>query len=811
MPRFYSLFARAIALVAIIAMPASAVWAQTAPNGVSILGAGFGGVMAAGEGEVFIGSAPIGWQTGDEPPGTVYRYQLGEDGQWAEVTGISAGDGQIGDDFGRSIFYDEANKWLVVGAPGVNAAYVFKRNSGGWQEVAKVNPESLPEGTEFGGSYARAGYRTGNVATIGNDRIAVTSFGPDALSNTVFVFRMDGDSWVQEAALMQDGDNAESGFGWSIAATENTVFVSANRDNDGSGAIHVFSLGDEGWAHAGAVVTSAPLDDRSSLGQSLAFDTASNTLYAGAPGFDGFGAVLAFARNGEGNWVESARHASPEIADLGRPASGFGAGVAVSDSRLLVGSRGAAFAMDASGMTEGGFSHIAPPNDRARAGFGIGLAIQGDFVVVGSPSADYEEGIASVFQFDEEAEGWRYEATLASDISFLSSIYGEQIDCEEGSAEMFACNNVDLMSFMSSGELTSHRGVKMTDIWGWEDPETGKEWVVLGRTDGTVFVDISNPNNPVYVGQLYRTEGSPGSAWRDVKVYKNHAFIVADGADQHGVQIFDMTQLRNVKPEDMPVTFEETAHYDGTASTHNIVINEETGFAYAVGNRAGGKNPCGGQLHIFDVSDPANPQFAGCYSAGQGGTHDAQCVVYRGADTDYAGREICLASNGSSFVIADVTDKDSTVTVANTSYPNQAYTHQGWLTEDHNYFFMNDELDEMNGSVDQTRTLIWDVTDLDDPQLVREFFLDSGASDHNLYIRDNLMYQSNYQAGLRILDVSDPLNPVEVGHFDTAPYAEDAAGFGGSWSNYPYFSSGVIAVSSRSEGLFILKKRPVDM
>jgi choice-of-anchor B domain-containing protein len=103
------------------------------------------------------------------------------------------------------------------------------------------------------------------------------------------------------------------------------------------------------------------------------------------------------------------------------------------------------------------------------------------------------------------------------------------------------------------------------------------------------------------------------------------------------------------------------------------------------------------------------------------------------------------------------------------------------------------------------------VGDLEDPQLVNEFLLDSGASDHNLYVRGNFMYQSNYQAGLRILDITNPVQPVEVGNFDTAPYSEDAAGFGGSWSNYPYFRSGIIAVSSRNEGLFLLRKQERDL
>ncbi|NNE35575.1 MAG: choice-of-anchor B family protein, partial [Rhodothermales bacterium] len=594
-----------------------------------------------------------------------------------------------------------------------------------------------------------------------------------------------------------------------VALAENDLFVGANGSDGGKGSIFLFSRTTDGWLHS-ANLSADDLSGRAGLGSSLAFSNTAQTLYAGSPGQSGGGAVHMYERDNSGEWKHGGFIAQPEPATADeRLKAGLGSGIAVSDGTLLIGARNAAF------YFSGSLVAIPQPVERRGAFFGTGLALRNGVALIGSPSADYEEGVTDVFEYSSTGDGaemnWTFQSTLASEIAFMSSITGDQVNCEEGSAQGFECSNVDMISFMSASELTSHRGVKMTDIWGWEDPVTGKEWVLQARTDGTAFVDISNPSKPLYVGQLYRTEGSPGSSWRDVKVYKDHAYIVADGADQHGVQIFDLTQLRDVDPAAMPVTFEETAHYAGTASTHNVVINEETGFAYAVGNRSGGENMCGGQLHIFDIREPAEPKFAGCFSEGQGGTHDAQCVVYRGADAEYAGAEVCFASNGSSFVIANVSDKDSTVTIANTSYPNQAYTHQGWLTEDQNYFFMNDELDEMNGSVEQTRTLIWDVSDLDDPQLVKEFYLDSGASDHNLYIRDNLMYQSNYQAGLRIIDISDPENPVEVGHFDTTPYAGDEAGFGGSWSNYPYFKSGVIAVSSRSEGLFILKKKSVDL
>ena len=85
------------------------------------------------------------------------------------------------------------------------------------------------------------------------------------------------------------------------------------------------------------------------------------------------------------------------------------------------------------------------------------------------------------------------------------------------------------------------------------------------------------------------------------------------------------------------------------------------------------------------------------------------------------------------------------------------------------------------------------------------------ASDHNLYVKGNYVYQSNYVAGLRILDIQDPANPVEVGFFDTVPFGDNAAGFDGSWSNYPYFKSGNVIVTSGREGLFILKRRDVDI
>ena len=166
-----------------------------------------------------------------------------------------------------------------------------------------------------------------------------------------------------------------------------------------------------------------------------------------------------------------------------------------------------------------------------------------------------------------------------------------------------------------------------------------------------------------------------------------------------------------------------------------------------------------------------------------------------------------MNSNETALSVADVTDKDDPVAVAAADYPGVQYAHQGWLTEDHRYFFSNDELDEVNGTVDATRTLIWDLADLDDPFLLTEYMNPTKATDHNLYVRGDRLYMSNNRAGLRVLDISDPENPFEVGHFDTTPWSADEAGFDGTWSVYPYFESGTVLLSSRREGLFIVRPR----
>ena len=382
-------------------------------------------------------------------------------------------------------------------------------------------------------------------------------------------------------------------------------------------------------------------------------------------------------------------------------------------------------------------------------------------------------------------------------------IVGETVACTGGVAAGFSCAGIDLVSYLPPPALGVPEGVVISDIWGWNDEAAGRRYALVGWERGVTFVDVTDPLQPRSVGLL--PASVPSAIWRDLKVYADHVYVVADVAPAHGVQVFDLTRLRGVTAF---TRFTEDARYSDVSAAHNIAINESTGFAYSVGNSFGGQT-CGGGLHMIDLSNPTSPAFAGCFADPTTGlgltgyTHDVQCVTYTGPDADYAGREICFGSNESAISIADVTDKANPVAVATATYPDAAYVHQGWLTEDQRYFIQNDEGDEIQAG-GPARMLVWDVADLDDPVLALEHAGPTGATDHNLFVLGSRIFHSNYTFGIRVLDIADPLNPVELGYFDTFP-SGDQPGFAGSWGNYPYFDDGRVIVTSMLEGLFILE------
>lgn len=359
-------------------------------------------------------------------------------------------------------------------------------------------------------------------------------------------------------------------------------------------------------------------------------------------------------------------------------------------------------------------------------------------------------------------------------------------DCLDGLAGNFPCFNISLSAGLTFSEQAA-------DIWGWTDTVNAEHYALLTLTTGTAFIRVSDPTAPQFIAFL--PSATTSSSWHDIKVIDHFALIVSE-ANNHGLQIFDLTRLATLN-ELQTVTAD--VHYTEFGDAHNIAVNEDTGFAYVVGS-----NTCAGGLHMIDLNDPLAPAFAGCFSA-DGYTHDTQCTDYWGDDGNYRGHEICFSANEDTLTITDVTDKNAPFLIAKVGYPNVGYTHQGWLSEDHNYFILGDELDEQRFGL-PTRTLIFDVRSLSTPTFVASHAGTTAAIDHNLYTKDHHVYQANYTAGVRILRIGNLAlgELAEVAYFDTWPTSNSAT-FDGVWSVYPYFDSGIIVTANINGQFFVLE------
>ena len=789
-----------VLLVLLMAVPVQAQQATWPGDRHGEAAVGFGRTLALAGDEAFIGepSNVLG-------PGAVYVFvREPSTGAWTEQQRLTASDATFADGFGRAAAVE--GDVLLVGATAQDdargAAYVFRRApaTGRWVEEARLTAED-----------AAPGHRLGNAVALRGDVALVGASAYNGDTGVAYLFRRDAaGAWQQEARLTASDSGPEDHFGVALALGEDEALVSAHWHNAQTGAVYVFRRdAAAGTWHEVATFTASDGQKEEFFGEALARQ--GNELLVGAPRNSPSGAVYVFRKDEIGDWEER-----DKLVDSGLESGDrFGRAVALAGNALWIGApfadgfAGAVFAYRRESAS-GPWIEQEKITGSQVGGFGIFgevVALDGSYALGGSAREDFATGAAYVFEQDTASGAWIKQARVIGSNEGPEAILGAPVACSAGVAALFPCGNIDLMAFLPTREMGGARGAGANDLWGWTDPETGHEYALVGRIDGTAFVDVSDPVNPVYLGDL--PTHTVASVWRDIKVYDNHAFIVADGAGAHGVQIFDLTQLRSVTSP--PVTFAETAHYDGIASAHNIAINEATGFAYVVGARGGGET-CGGGLHMIDIQNPLQPTFVGCFTdptTGTGYSHDAQCVLYHGPDAEHQGKEICFGSNRNALSIADVTDKRAPVALAVAAYPNVGYTHQGWITDDHRYFFLGDEADEFRQSI-PTRTLIWDLMDLDDPQLLAEYTGTTGAVDHNQYVVGNYVFQSNYASGLRILDITDVAHPVEVAFFDVYP-ANDAASFSGSWSNYPFFESGVVIVTGREAGLFIVKPTAITV
>jgi choice-of-anchor B domain-containing protein len=349
----------------------------------------------------------------------------------------------------------------------------------------------------------------------------------------------------------------------------------------------------------------------------------------------------------------------------------------------------------------------------------------------------------------------------------------------------FPADGVQLRSWLTLGDLGAG-GENGNDCWGYTSP-SGREYAIMGTTGATIFVEVTNPGSPVVIQRI----NGPTSTWRDIKTYQDRAYAVSEGGN--GIQVINLSNIDNGQ-----VNLESTITGNGTDATHNVAIDEDSGFLYRSG---GGSNG----LRIFSLANPGNPVFVGQWNTRY--VHDVQVVTYTSGP--FSGREIaycCSGFNGggtdTGLSVVDVTNKSNPVVLSQIAYPSRAYSHQGWLSEDRTRFYLGDELDEGN-TVNVTTTHVFNTSDPANVSYVGAFDNGDSAIGHNMYSHNGKLFQANYTSGLRVFDIDANLNnPPEVAFFDTAPNSS-AASFNGLWSCFPYFASGTVIGSDIEGGLFV--------
>ncbi len=353
-----------------------------------------------------------------------------------------------------------------------------------------------------------------------------------------------------------------------------------------------------------------------------------------------------------------------------------------------------------------------------------------------------------------------------------------------GTNAQFTSHNVTLLSWLDLPAFASNPEGG-NDCWGYVSA-TGREYALVGLRNAFAVVEITDPINPVIIAEVSPHDDC---RWGDMKVYQNYCYY-GNGCGG-GIDIYDLSDVDNgivTLVGQLP---------GGVTDTHNIAIDADSGFLYLCASNLNNQ-----RLVAFDLADPENPTLAGEVPPDEGVlAHDAQVVTYTSGPN--AGKQIAFVPTGDAGLgldIYDVTDKSNMFRLSRTAYFKAKYGHQCWLGPNRQFLYVNDEVDLIN------RTVIFDVSDLSDPQVVHTYTSGTTARDHNGYIRDGFIYETKNRAGLRIFCLEQPLNPVQVGWFDTHPEDDiddpDHTGKG-AWSNYPFLPSGNVIVTDRNRGLFV--------
>jgi hypothetical protein len=310
---------------------------------------------------------------------------------------------------------------------------------------------------------------------------------------------------------------------------------------------------------------------------------------------------------------------------------------------------------------------------------------------------------------------------------------------------------VDVMPRSLKGKLTlvgrgpsddHHSG----DTWVFEGVD-GRDYAYVGtyHYDWMKVWDVTDPANPVLTDSVQMD----ARRINDVKIHDNNrlAIVTREGASnrRNGILILDLSQ-----PAHPALLSEYTETVTG--GVHNVWIMSEYDLVYAVHNGTS-------EVHIIDISDPANPREVGRWGLDKEnkGLHD---VVVQGgyAYLSYWNDGLVTLDAGAG---THGGTPEAPTFVSQFEYPVPNNTHTAWRHG--RYLFVGDEVypSDWNGDADRRIDArgyvhVLDMSDMDNPVEVARYEVPEAGA-HNVWVEDDVLYVGYYQAGLRAVDISGEL------------------------------------------------------
>ena len=313
---------------------------------------------------------------------------------------------------------------------------------------------------------------------------------------------------------------------------------------------------------------------------------------------------------------------------------------------------------------------------------------------------------------------------------------------------------------------------------------------------GIRAINVSDPNAPVESGFVVGKQGATGSAYNSFVDAANNKLYIAYG--DAGVRVVDISNKAN------PVLLGE---YDTPGNARGIVVKDHVAF---VADRDAG-------VAVIDFTNPAAPVLLKTYE-----TARARGIAINGnyvfVAADATGLVVIDATNATSpdSVFADATFGGEAVGTGGNVVAVSKWDGVGFFdcTDPQNPVSkgnVNDLLDLNDwhgvGSIDiqgdyayvinATKMKIFDISDLDAPAFVGEAII-SDEWDGNVAVEGNYAYVADVGGGLRVVDITNPAAPFEVGFYDGPASARGVYVLGG----YVYVSELDAGVSIYRNELF---------